>query len=156
MGWNTWDCSRWGRKLLMFSAPLVCQRPGQTHFHHFPDFLGPKCPKRHISSKKDTCVLPDDYVLVADDDSFDWVGGNSRSPHRAPITQTGWQKLWSFGKLPIPFWPTSQCEIKLVWNMSQNKSTQFPKYLSQLSHFLLNENKAIQSLSSFFREIFFS
>ena len=96
MGWDTWDCSRWGRKLLMFSAPLVCQLPGQTHFHHLTDFLGPKCPIRHISSKKDTCVLPDD-------DSFDWVGGNSRSPHRAPITQTGRQKLWSFGKLPIPF-----------------------------------------------------
>ena len=34
--------------------------------------------------------------------------------------------------------------------MSQNTSTQFPKYLSQLSNFLLNENKAIQSYSSIF------
>ena len=51
----------------MFSAPLVCQRPSQTHIHHSI----PKCPIRRISSKKDTCVLPDDCVLVADDDSFD-------------------------------------------------------------------------------------
>ena len=55
----------------MFSAPLVCQRPGQTHFRHFPDFLGSKCPIRHIFSKKDTCVLHNDCVLVADDDSVD-------------------------------------------------------------------------------------
>ena len=91
MGWDTWDCSRWGRKLLMFSAPLVCQRPRQTHFHHFPDFwdrsvqkegslndyivildtLGSQSVECCIYPARDTCVLPDDCVLVADDESVD-------------------------------------------------------------------------------------
>ena len=36
--WGTFQCE-WGRKLLMFSAPLVCQRSSQGYFHHFRSVL---------------------------------------------------------------------------------------------------------------------
>ena len=35
---ETFQCE-WGRKLLMFSAPLVCQRSSQGYFHHFRSVL---------------------------------------------------------------------------------------------------------------------
>ena len=67
------------------------------HFHHFFSLHGKLY---FLQSTTYEELDEDDYVDLEEEEN------NFRSPHRDPITQAGGQKLWSFGRVPIPFSPT--------------------------------------------------